>query len=122
MAYTEKQATEELCKHFSRRTAEAIVEELGAKGVFEGAGPAMSDSGKAAKHVETFGHSPEEAAKIVKKVGPHIVLAHQTLNPDPASSFWDPRFGDTDKRSRQDKTDDKAAAKAAGKGGPSSDQ
>ena len=112
MAYTRQQAVEELCKHFSRRTAEAITDELGEKEVFEGAGPAMADSGKAQKHVESFGHSPEHAAKIVKKVGPHIVLAHQALNPDPSTSFWDPRFGDTDTRGKGGK----------GKKGPADDQ
>lgn len=109
MAYTDQQAIEELCKHFSRRTAEAIVDEIGAKAVFEGAGPAMADSGKAQAHAQSFGHTPEVAAKIVKRVGPHIVLAHAALNPDPTSSFWDPRFGT-------------ARATAAARSGPRNDQ
>jgi hypothetical protein len=100
MAYTDQQATDELCKHFSTRTSKAIVAQIGAKAVFEGAGAAMSDSGKAQKHVESFGHSPDAAAKIVKRVGTHVVLAHQQLNPDTDSSFWDPRFGESDTRDK----------------------
>lgn len=89
MAYTEQQAVDEVAKHFSGKTARAIVGKIGVKGVFEGAGPAYSDTGKAVAHVESFGHTRAEAEKIVKKVGAHLVLAHAQCGFDPKKSFWD---------------------------------
>lgn len=92
MAFTVQQAVNHVCgKGFSHRTATKIVAALGPKKVFEGGDEALSSTGEASAHVQSFGYSPDAADKIVRHVEPHIVLAHKALDNDSSEthSFWD---------------------------------
>lgn len=92
MAYTVEQAVNHVVgKGFSYRTATKIVAALGPQKVFEGGGEALSSSGEASAHVQSFGYSPEAADKIVRHVEPHIILTHKALDNDSSEthSFWD---------------------------------
>lgn len=94
MAYTVEQAKHHITsKGFSHRAARAIVSKLGPAAVFEGAAPAQSNSGDAVAHVQSFGYSADAAAKIVKTVEPHIILAAKAVTASDAKkghSLWDP--------------------------------
>lgn len=83
---------------FSHRSAKAIVDELGPDQVLKPSDPVtVADTQTAQKHVESFGYSAPSAAKIVKHVGAHVVLAHKALDTSDgkkAVSFWDAPLGE----------------------------